>query len=839
MEIVILLVILIIMLVKNSDLSKKLTDIETRLQRLNNQLAEQKELLTKKQDSAVFDKSANLIVEKPQKTIEEIKPIVEEVVVEQEIKVMPVATPAEINEEQVKPSEEIKIKEKVEAPEIALAIEAPQRQPQPRVEQKSWYEKFKEKNPDLEKFIGENLINKIGMLILVLGISYFVKYSIDKGWISEPARVGIGILSGALVLGIAHRLRKQFAAFSSVIVAGAIAIFYFTIAIAFHDYHLISQTVAFVIMVLITAFSCFISLAYDRRELAVLSLIGGFAVPFMVSTGEGNYQVLFSYILILNAGILALAYFKKWPIINVLSYIFTVLLFGGWLNNDLSIEQPHYLGALVFASAFYLLFILINIIHNIRNKGVFQPIELGIIVSNTFLYFLVGMVVLHTYKPELKGVFTLMLSLLNFAYAWILYKKFGLDKKGIYLLIGLTLTFLTLTIPIQFEGNYITLFWAAEAVVLLWLAHKSKVTAYAIISVLVMILASISLIIDWKFYLDNDLKPIVFNKIFLTGLFTLLAIFIKTKILNQFDEADAIFGVSFNPKVYQKVLYFLMVFLAYCIGINEVLYQVNHRVLEEFNQSSIIALYHLIFTGVIFFFTMKSETLAWKKVGIAIGVVNTLLFTFIFMNFAKDENLANVAVVSTSSYAYYFHLFMLVIIIYMIYAIYQSLKKHTAIDWFRHKRYAWVVALFFIVLASKELTMQTLTFSPIQLTDKTIIKYGYLPESINNYQKTYLAELILDPVKTQIVKMGYPILWGIMAFVFLIFGIKKAKKAYRIIALSLLGVTILKLFTYDISNVSETGKIIAFILLGILILIISFVYQKIKILVKDDEPKSE
>lgn len=92
----------------------------------------------------------------------------------------------------------------------------------------------------------------------------------------------------------------------------------------------------------------------------------------------------------------------------------------------------------------------------------------------------------------------------------------------------------------------------------------------------------------------------------------------------------------------------------------------------------------------------------------------------------------------------------------------------------------------------------------------------------------------LDVIKVQVVKIGYPILWGILSFALLIFGIRKQWKQLRIIALSLLGLTIVKLFVYDINNVSETGKIIAFILLGVLILIISFVYQKIKKLVVDE-----
>ena len=102
-----------------------------------------------------------------------------------------------------------------------------------------------------------------------------------------------------------------------------------------------------------------------------------------------------------------------------------------------------------------------------------------------------------------------------------------------------------------------------------------------------------------------------------------------------------------------------------------------------------------------------------------------------------------------------------------------------------------------------------------------------------------MAREKIDLLRTTIWKTSFPVLWGIFAFIFLIFGIKKQNKTLRIIALTLLGLTIVKLFLFDISNVSETGKIIAFILLGILVLIISFVYQKIKVLVVDDKKSDE
>jgi uncharacterized membrane protein len=152
-----------------------------------------------------------------------------------------------------------------------------------------------------------------------------VKYAIDQEWIGEIGRVFIGILCGGILLGVGHRLRNTFRAFSSVLAGGGIAVLYLTIAIAFHEYRIFSQTSAFIIMLIITGFAVALSLGYNKIELAVLSILGGFASPFMVSTGEGNYVVLFTYILILDVGMLVLAYYKKWNLVNIISYLFTVL----------------------------------------------------------------------------------------------------------------------------------------------------------------------------------------------------------------------------------------------------------------------------------------------------------------------------------------------------------------------------------------------------------------------------------------------------------------------------------------------------------------------------------
>ena len=713
----------------------------------------------------------------------------------------------------------------------------------PQEPTKTFWENFRENNPDLEKFIGENLINKIGILILVLGISYFVKYAIDKDWINEPARVGIGMLSGALIMGIAHKLRKKYAAFSSVFVAGAIAVFYFTIGVAFHTYHLFGQTAAFIIMVLITVFSCLVSLSYNRKELAVLSLIGGFAVPFMVSTGQGNYVVLFTYILILNIGILALAYYKKWGIINILSYIFTVILYGAWLFKDLDEKVPHYLGALLFGFAFYLVFIGINIINNVRTKGLFSPIELSILASNTFLFYGAGMVVLEQFHPELKGLFTAALGLLNLGYAWFLYKKFGLDKTAVYLLVGLTLTFITLAIPIQFEGNYITLFWAAEAVMLMGLGQKSKITYYRFASIMVHSLMIGSLLMDWAaIYRTESVLNILFNKICLTGIFAVASLFAVYYLLKKEDEKLQQFGFIFNPKKYRDSLKSIGIIIGYFVGLFEVGFQANTHIEGVNSAITVPIVYHLLFSAALIYGLCKSKNRINDQLASIIAIINIILFALSFSNYAFYEHEQYITTGIHQRIGFYLHYISLLIIVFLGYKLYQINKENPVFELFQKKIIVWIAAFFIIYMASTELMLHGLVLSNNPVTAQEVQS----SEFYKNYQSNELPQLkqqiaydAIYQTRTQIIKTGYPILWGILAFVFLIIGIRKHIKNLRIIALSLLGITILKLFLFDISNASETGKIIAFILLGILILIISFVYQKLKVLIQDDNKPKE
>lgn len=669
---------------------------------------------------------------------------------------------------------------------------------------------FFERNPDLEKFIGENLANKIGIGVLVLGIGFFVKYAIDRDWIGEIGRVFIGILCGGILLGVAHKLRRTFSAFSSVLMGGGIAVLYLTIAIAFHEYGIFSQTAAFVLMLVITGFAVLLSLAYNRIELAVLSILGGFASPFMVSTGEGNYVVLFVYVLILDAGMLVLAYYKKWNLVNIISYVFTVLLFGGWLAVSYDSLQPHPItGALIFATLFYLIFFAMNIVNNIKERTAFKAIEISILLSNTFCYYAAGMIILSTPDASLyKGLFTAMLAIFNFVFAFALYKNSRVDKNLVFLLIGLVLTFVSLAAPVQLEGNYITLFWSAEAVLLLWLSQKSGIRLMKLGSVILMVLMIFSLVMDWSQVYSAGVPPlmaIVFNKGYLTGLMSIASIVLSILLLRNERTED-----KELVKYYTIALAVAGGVVVYVSQLLELQYQLFNRGFDYPAQNVIIGSFNLLF--VLGILMAERKWIRDSKVSFAFaawGALAMIAYVIFYQGEIIEARDAYVLGEATAT-GYVFHYVLLALMIIVAIITLRKVRANEEFNQSTGNAYAWVFVIFFVFLASAE------------LDHLLVVMLGSSYESI-------------DHVLTQNHKIGFPILWGLASFMLIFMGLKRKQKHIRIVSLCLFLFTLLKLFIVDIRGISEGGKIAAFISLGVLLLIVSFMYQRLKRILLSDE----
>lgn len=691
-------------------------------------------------------------------------------------------------------------------PQPEVVHRAPEVRPEA---EEGWIEKWLRNNPDLEKFIGENLVNKIGIAVLVLGIAFFVKYAIDKEWINEIGRVSIGLLCGALLVGIAHYLRNSYRSFSSVLAGGGIAVFYFTIAFAFHQYHLLSQTAAFIIMVVITSFAVALSVLYDKIELAVIAAIGGFITPFLVSTGEGNYIVLFTYLVILNIGLLSLAYFKRWPLVNIVSLFFTELIFAGWMIQTLTGSKPvSYPIALLFATVFYLIFLGMNMLYQIKNKLAFRPFDYFIILFLTATYYAAGMVLLHYWNDSAyQGLFTLAVGLLNLCLAWYFFRKNLAERNLLYLLIGLTLTFITLTIPVQLHGHAITLFWSAETVLLLWLYQRSTISLFKKSSVLIGLLTIVSLIMDWDqtaqsttYQLDvifTDMKGIV------TNIVVTIAFAVYGFLISRQDHNEE-FILMIKNGAAKKVAYVLSAAVLYltCIfGVN-----LYFGALDSYNVPNV---YHRLITYVfgITFFTVYQKTrqpAGWTPI-----TIPAICFLIHFISNGYIQSLRNSVLEGRSEWMHLFmHWISIAALLYLIYQTIHYIKRNQQAFERSKKVLSWSIPVILVLLLSRE------------------CRHLFVVGGYDSYSIGYLQQQYGKAVMT--------ILWAVCSFALMWIGMKYKNKDLRIVSLSLFSLALLKLFFADLTGISEGGKIAAFILLGVLLLTVSFMYQKLKKMIIDD-----
>lgn len=787
----VVLVLLITILTRTGEQNRMLDNLYDKIKQLSNEVSSlSKELKKQKEEIPVKP----VFKETPSKVFVPEKPLIKEPIPDEPvIEKIDIPEPVPVGKSVIK---------EIKKEELVNVI--------PAKEYKPGYEPEREKGADIEKFIGENLANKIGITVLVLGIAFFIKYAIDKNWINETGRVVIGFISGGILIGLAHYFRNTYRSFSSVLVGGGLSVFYFSIAFAFHQYHLIGQLTAFIAMVIVSAFAVILSLYYNRQELAILATIGGFITPFLVSTGNENYIALFTYLCILNAGLIALSWFKRWPAINIIALFFTTIIFSGWLVKRLSFENSDpfpYKDAMLFATLFYGLFVIMNIINSIRLKNKFTGFDFIVMLSVNFLYYAAGMIILdHWNNGKAQGIFTFSLGLFNLLLTAVFFQKKSVDRNFVSLLMGLSLTFISLTGPVQFRGDHIVLFWAAEAVLLFYLYQRTKISLLKITSGIVMIAMFISLIITWMevYFSVNEAVPVIFNKGFITTLVVSIFLFIYYFLIRK--EKDEEFVYTISTSFMQKALLIAAAGVLYLSGVLEINYQFG----IEFTMAPVRSIYLQAYT-----FAFVILLLVFFKKDPAYPLLQFLLTSFCFglylLNISANYQVSRSLLSGQgNNYLFIAHWVADILLLWLLFNLIRFFFRSDNESWLAYRPpFTWVAATGILLLLS--------------------IEFYHINMWLN-----YRNETDWEWWRNLYQKAGLSILWSLCSFALMWLGMKHSFRTLRIISLTLFTITLVKLFLIDIRNIPPGGKIAAFILLGILLLVVSFMYQRLKKIIIDD-----
>ena len=340
----------------------------------------------------------------------------------------------------------------------------------------------------LESRIGAHWLNRIGIVAVLIGVSYFLKYAFDNEWIGATGRVAIGLVAGIGVILWSERFRKKnYRIFSFSLKAVGIGVLYLSLWGAFQVYHLIPSTAAFFAMAIVTAATATLALRQDAEILAAFAIAGGFATPLLLSTGVNKELELFSYVAVLDLGMLVLTAVKPWRRLLIGSFVGTLILYLGWYDSFYHQDDQLRL-TFAFATVFFVIFAIVPlarapraIADTSRPAAEFLPVLIILTLANAATYFL--------------QIWDMLEGVNRYAVAWIsvglaavyivlsqrlktLYVGGTVDRARPHILpllhVALATGFLAIAIPLRMETHWITIGWFIEAGVLLWIADRTE-----------------------------------------------------------------------------------------------------------------------------------------------------------------------------------------------------------------------------------------------------------------------------------------------------------------------------------------------------------------------------
>ena len=337
--------------------------------------------------------------------------------------------------------------------------------PRPRPQQES-----------LERRIGSQWLNRIGIVAVLTGVSYFLKLAFDNNWIGPGVRVLIGLVAGIALMLWSERFRSRgIEGFSYSLKAVGIGVLYLSLWASAQAYQLVPVEVAFAGMIAVTAATAWLALRQEAELLASLALLGGFLTPILLSTGQNREVALFSYVALLDLGALAVQRFRPWTRVLGGAWLGTVGLYFAWFNTYYT---PDAYGTTVFfISLFFVIFASAPLIGAVRSSVQDDSLRSLLAILNGAVYFLQARAMMTgTDVDQRSSAYAIGLAGLYFGLGIALRRREHDLKEDITPSLvhqGLAVAFLTLAIALRFSGKWIAIGWMMEGAALFYAGART------------------------------------------------------------------------------------------------------------------------------------------------------------------------------------------------------------------------------------------------------------------------------------------------------------------------------------------------------------------------------
>ncbi|GGA66583.1 hypothetical protein GCM10011507_17620 [Edaphobacter acidisoli] len=491
----------------------------------------------------------------------------------------------------------------------------------------------------LEKRIGSQIFNRIGIIALLIAAALFLKHAMDNHWIGPLGRVLIGLVAGsAIVLWSERFRRKGFDVFSYSLKAIGSGVLYLALWAAFQVFHLMPAGVALAAMVLVTAWNALMAWSQSSELLAIYALAGAFATPLLLATGGNHETFLFTYILVIDIATVALVRLKPWQRLLLGAFPATIAFFVGWYvqfnsSTELAVTS-------LFVALFFVIFIVPSIDERDERKGhsqgsaaiasIFLPLANAVFLALAF-YSLLEDSGHHALLPWMAVLFgALYLGLMRLPQARVTF--------AVHL--SLAVVFLTIAIPLKASGNWITVGWFAEGVALLWIAARmmtSTTESTAISSHRVLRVLALCALLLGFFSLSSPLvwlgqpgQTAFLNLRFATSLFGIAALAASTWIALRASTSSDVASPSWRTIVGFSIIALNLVAISACVHEIDTAFHPVYGNVEAVLQRSLIISGFLMLYGAALLavgFWKRSAFIRWQAI---ILLVFTIGKTFIY-----------------------------------------------------------------------------------------------------------------------------------------------------------------------------------------------------------------
>lgn len=369
--------------------------------------------------------------------------------------------------------------------------------------------------------LGGNSVVRVGILILFFGVAFLLKYAADNSLLPVEFRLA-GVAVGAIVLlGIGWRLRDKRPSYALVLQGGGVGVLYLTVFAATRVVPLLSPGMAFPLLVLICALAAGLAVKQNAPALAFTGSAGGFLAPILISTGQGSHVALFSYYALLNAGIFAIAWFRAWRTLNLLGFVFTFGIATAW---GVLRYQPSLLASTEpFLILFFLMYVGIALLYALRRHVSLKHYVDGTLVFGTPLVAmgLQAGLVHHIPFAMAWSAAALAAFYLGIA-AWLAPRRgrLGLLFEAMF---ALSVIFITLAIPLAFDGRTTSAVWALEGAAVVWLSVRQQRRLGLAAGLLLQLAAGAAFAVDAVFDWGPPSGWAVLNSRYIGGLLIALA----------------------------------------------------------------------------------------------------------------------------------------------------------------------------------------------------------------------------------------------------------------------------------------------------------------------------